>query len=268
MFHPHLFLQIKGLLFTNKNASTTLLLLIGAVVGFLSGLLGKGGSAIATPALQIFGGVNPFAALASPLPAALPTSLSASIAYRKKSMINKRVVTMCILLGIPATFFGSFFSDWLGGNILMIITAIFVLSLGISFFITGTASKVVTTQEIPRWKITVVAVSVGFLSGLLANSGGVLFGPLFIRFFKMPTKQALASSLLVAAGLAIPGTIAHWYLGHIDWQIVLLLSLGSIPFSYLGARVALRMNNLYLERIFGIMLIIFGSFDLYYSLIH
>lgn len=242
------------------------LLIIGAVVGFLSGLLGKGGSSIATPALQIFTGMNPFYALASPLPATLPTTLSASLVYRKKNLINRKVVLFCIVFGIPATWTGSFFSHWLGGHVLMILTALFVSSLGLSFFIFPDKVQEAVQLKIPFWKILVVAIPVGFLSGLLANSGGVMFGPLFIRFLKMPTKSALASSLLVAAGLAIPGTIAHGYLGHINWQVVLFLSISSIPFAYLGAKVTLKLENKTLERIFGIMLILFGAFDLWYNL--
>jgi uncharacterized membrane protein YfcA len=268
MHLTHVFLQVSRPLVFVNYASRTIILFIGAVVGFLSGLLGKGGSAITTPALQIFTGISPFAALASPLPATLPTTLSASAAYSKENLINKRVVTVCILLGIPATFLGSFFTDWLGGNMLMILTALFVFTLGISFFFITSQPEVAIRNKIPAWKIATVALSVGFLSGMLANSGGVLFGPLFIRFLKMPTKQALASSLTTAAGLAIPGTLAHWYLGHINWQVVLLLSLSSIPFSYLGARLALRLKNLLLERIFGIMLLVFGAFDLWYSIVH
>ncbi len=266
MYFAHIFLQIRQSVFTDSFGSKTMILSIGAVVGFLSGLLGKGGSAITTPALQIFAGINPFAALASPLPATLPTTLSASVAYRKENLINKRVVRICILLGIPITFLGSFFSDLVGGNFLMILTAVFVLVLGISFFFITSHPDFETINKIPGWKIVTVAIVVGFLSGLLANSGGVLFGPLFIRFLKIPIKQALASSLMVAAGLAIPGTIAHWYLGHINWHVVLLLSVSSIPFSYFGARVALRLNNVLLERIFGIMLVVFGAADLWYNI--
>ncbi|WP_018611226.1 sulfite exporter TauE/SafE family protein [Segetibacter koreensis] len=241
---------------------------IGAAVGFLSGLLGKGGSAITTPSLQIFAGVTPFAALASPLPATLPTTLSASFAYRGKNLINGKVTLISILLGIPATIIGSYFSNLIKGSVLMILTALFVLSLGISFFITTSAELQVSKDIVPLWKIIIVAVTVGLLSGLLANSGGVLFGPLFIRFLKMPTKKALACSLIVSAGLAVPGTLAHWYFGHIDWMIVLLLSLGSIPFSYIGAKVALRMNNIMLEKIFAVMLVLFGGFDVFFTITH
>lgn len=247
--------------------SIAIVLLIGAIVGFLSGLLGKGGSAIATPAFQIFAGINPFAALASPLPATLPTTLSASLAYRKEEFIIKRIVVLSIVIGIPATLIGSFFSEWVGGKSLMILTAIFVLSLGISFFIVPAEREFVNAPRVPFWKIFTVATSVGFLSGLLANSGGILYGPLFIRFFKIPTKHALACSLLVAGGLAIPGTIAHWYLGHIHWQVVLYLSISAIPSSYLGAKLAISLRNVVLEKIFGVMLLVFGSFDLWYSIV-
>ena len=44
---------------------------VGAGIGFLGGLLGKGGSALATPLLVAFG-VPPVVALAAPLPATVP----------------------------------------------------------------------------------------------------------------------------------------------------------------------------------------------------
>ncbi len=248
--------------------SSYFILFIGAGIGYLSGLLGKGGSAITTPALQVFCGIPSFAALSSPLPASLPSAVSASVAYRKEKLLDQRVIKWILLLGIPSTLAGAFFSDLFEGRVLMLLTAVFILFLGLSFFLFTQGLPKLFKQErsIPLYKIVVVAISVGFLSGLLANSGGALFGPLFIRYLKMPTKRALASSLVAAAGLAIPGTIAHWYLGHIDWLIVLLLSLSSIPFSYLGAKSAIHIKSEVLEKIFGFTLICFGIFDFLYNL--
>lgn len=247
------------------------ILIIGIIVGFLSGLLGKGGSAISTPALQIFAGISPFLALASPLPVSLTNSLSGSIAYRKNKLLNKRVIVLTVLIGLPATLIGSFMSPMVGGDMLMIYTAIFVCGLGISFmiplFIHLPKDKPREFTSVPSlWKIVIIAIVVGGLSGLLANGGGVLFAPLFIRWLKLPTKEAMACSLVVAGGLAIPGTLAHWWLGHIDWWIVLWLSIGSIPSAYLGARVAIILKNETLELIFGLMLIIFGLYDIYFTL--
>lgn len=263
------FLQPDSLGLHNLH-DVLIIFVIGAAIGFLSGLLGKGGSAVTTPALQVFAGVAPFAALASPLPASLPTTLSASAAYAGKKLVHVRLIWITILTGIPATIAGSFLSPLVGGHTLMLLTASFVLLLGVSFFVPQFQEKVPpegAAVHPPLWKIILVAVGVGGLSGLLANSGGVLFGPLFIRFLKMPTKHALACSLIVSAGLAIPGTIVHWYLGHIDWGIVLLLSVASIPCSYLGARLALSLRSETLEKIFGIMLVLFGAYDLLFTLL-
>src|ERR1019366_3729213 len=53
---------------------------VGIVAGFLGGLFGKGGSAIATPLLSLVGYPG-FIAVASPLPATIPGTLIASREY-------------------------------------------------------------------------------------------------------------------------------------------------------------------------------------------
>lgn len=248
-----------------------IIFLIGVIIGFLSGLLGKSGSAITTPALQVFGGVAPYLALASPLPVSLTNALSGSVAYYKERLLHKQVILLTLYGGVPATILGSYLSKFVSGNLLMIFTAIFVCGLGISFvlpilFKRPSSIAVNPPADPPVWKILTIAVTVGLLSGLLANGGGVLFAPLFIRWLKLPTKEAMATSLFVAGGLAIPGTLVHWWLGHIDWWIVLVLCIGSIPSAYLGAKVAIRMKNETLELIFGFALFIFGMYDIYFTL--
>ena len=107
-------------------------ILIGGGIGFFSGLLGKGGSAVTTPILRIFMGVPHFSALASPLPAALPTTISASAAYYGRDLVDWRAVKIACAWGIPATVIGSWASEKVGGHHLMELTAIFVIGLGIS----------------------------------------------------------------------------------------------------------------------------------------
>ncbi|MDE2141608.1 MAG: sulfite exporter TauE/SafE family protein [Elusimicrobia bacterium] len=243
---------------------------VGAAVGFLSGLLGKGGSAVTTPVLRVFLGVPEFAALASPLPSALPTALSASWAYRGRGMVDVEAVKTSVLWGIPATVLGSLLSRWVGGPPLMILTALFVISLGVSLSIHGHAMPGGPDGDAPpvpnaNFRLTVIALAVGLFSGLLANTGGILYAPLFIQWVKMPPKRALASSLIISAVLAIPGTLTHWWLGHIDWRIVVLLSLGAIPCSYLGAQLAIRLRSRTLIRVYGALLTAFGFYDLFFT---
>ena len=71
--------------------------------------------------------------------------------------------------------------------------------------------------------------AVGFLAGLLANAGGFLLVPLYLAALKLPIKTALSCSLAVAAVLAIPGTLVHAALGHIDWTVTLVFGAASVP---------------------------------------
>lgn len=236
---------------------------VGAVVGFLSGLLGKGGSAVTTPALQIFLKVPDFLALASPLPATLPTLLSAAWAYRGKNLVDWRVVKTTFWWGAPATLIGCFLSEAVGGHWCMILTGLMVLGLGLSLLF-GKGEPKPSTHVAAGWKIAGIALLVGGLSGLLANTGGILFGPLFISALGLPPKRALACSLVVSAALAVPGMAAHMYLGHVDWWIVLALSLAAMPSSYWGARLALSLHDKTLVRVYGALLVLFGAYDLWH----
>lgn len=240
---------------------------VGAAVGFVSGLLGKGGSAVTTPALRVFLDVPRFYALASPLPAALPTTLAASLAYRGHGLIDRRALAITCAAGVPATLLGSLASPLFGGHFLMLLTALFVMSLGLSIVLRPETPLETAGggERAQRIRLTLIGLGVGFLAGLLANTGGVLYAPLFMRFVGIETKRALATSLLVSAVLAVPGTLAHAALGHIDWALVLALSIGTLPSSYLGARLAIRLRSATLLRIYGVALTVFGIYDLLYT---
>src|SRR6476469_9145997 len=71
---------------------------IGLFIGFLGGLLGKGGSAIATPLLHPVG-VPAFVAVAAPLPATIPSTLAASWVYWKERYLDFGIVRTCVVWG-------------------------------------------------------------------------------------------------------------------------------------------------------------------------
>lgn len=231
---------------------------IGVAVGFLAGLFGKGGSAIATPLLHAVG-VPAIVAVAAPLPATIPSTLAATSAYWKDRLVDREVTMWSIALGIPATVAGALATHWISGGLLVRVTDVLVAGLGIRFLLhPGSPNEIVRDLPHFRGRLAAVALTVGFAAGLLANSGGFLLVPLYLAVLRLPIKAAFASSLAVASVLAVPGTIVHWALGHIDWGVVFAFGAASVPLSYLGARVALRTNPARLERIYGAVLAVLG----------
>lgn len=240
--------------------------LIGTGVGFLGGLFGKGGSAIATPLLSMIG-LPGFIAVATPLPATVPGTFIASVQYWRSNLLDWPIVIWSIVIGVPATILGSYLTKFTGAAPLLVMTGLMVLGFGISFLVTSQsegrseAEENGPAAEHPRFwvvRIVLVAAFVGLISGLLANSGGFLLAPSYARFLRLPIKRAFACSLAVSVFLALPGTIVHAYLGHIDWLLTLVLALGSVPFSYVGAGVAIRTRSARLERWYGLALTALG----------
>lgn len=233
---------------------------IGVVVGFLGGLLGKGGSAIATPMLHAVG-VPAIVAIAAPLPAAIPSTLAAGYAYSRQHLVDWRVVRSSALFGVPATIIGAGVTRWIGGGVLVAATDLLLIALGGRLVWSRRRARTAPAHapRDSRRAIAAVAIAVGLVSGVLANSGGFLLAPLYLTVLRLPIKTALASSLAVASLLAVPGTIVHAYLGHIDWALVAVFGAASVPLSFLGARIAIRIDAGRLEGIYGFALVAFGT---------
>jgi uncharacterized membrane protein YfcA len=242
-------------------APLPLILLIGAGVGFLGGLLGKGGSAIATP-LLVAVGVPPMVAVAAPLPATVPGTLVAADRYRRHDLIDRTVLRWSLLTGLPATVVGALLTRWVPGGALVAATDVVIAVLGLRLLVApqdGSGSAGPLDADAQRRRTVAVAVATGFTAGLLANSGGFLLAPLFITVLGLRVRSALGTSLAVAAAMAVPGSLVHLALGHLDWTVVAVFGLGSIPLSGLGARVALRIDAHRLERAYGLALVLLGG---------
>ncbi len=235
-------------------------ILTGVLIGFLSGMFGLGGSSIATPLLKTVIGVKPTIALATPLPVVIPSAISASLVYYKKGLINFSVAKVTIIFGFPLVLLGATLTKLVSGKFLMLSTAIFIFVVGLSFLFRRSLFKMDVDGKVNNFVLISLSAVIGFVSGFLANGGGVMLVPFYVKVLKMNVKNAFANSLFVIPFFAIPGTVVHFLLGHIDLKLLLVLVLTSIPFANLGARLAVRLKNEALEIGYGIFLVVFSIF--------
>ncbi len=226
-------------------------ILIGLGIGFVSGAFGKGGSALATPLLHLIG-VPAIMAIASPLPATIPSTLLAGRAYTRAGNVDRRILRLGLPIGLPATIIGALLTRWIPGGPLVIVTDVVVLVFGIRILFTR--SSIVASEvdrRAPAARVLIIVGVVGFVSGLLGNSGGFLLAPLFMTALGLPVHRAIGTSLVLATCLAVPGTIVHAWLGHIDWTLTLAFGLAAAPAAGAGARLALRTKARSLTLAYG-----------------
>ena len=70
---------------------------------------------------------------------------------------------------------------------------------------------------------------VGLLVGMTGVGGGSLMTPLLILLFGIHPATAVGTDLLFAASTKTVGTIVHAAARTVDWKLVGLLAIGSVP---------------------------------------
>ncbi len=88
---------------------------------------------------------------------------------------------------------------------------------------------------------TIIGFLVGFVVGLTGVGGGSLMTPILVLGFSIPPAIAVGTDLLYAAITKSTGIFVHHAKRTIDWNIVKLLCVGSIPATCLSIFVLKNM---------------------------
>ncbi|MFH1736718.1 MAG: sulfite exporter TauE/SafE family protein [Actinomycetota bacterium] len=241
-------------------------LLIGLAAGVLSGMFGVGGAIISTPALRLLLHVAPLFAVGTTLPVVLPAAMSGGLVYWRRGLIEKRLILPIAAGGVGGSLLGAFLTRFISGHALLVVTAVVIVGIGGQF----TYEALTGGDSLERWfgalqdresaqsdlLLTVsIGTAAGIVSGLLGVGGAIVLNPALVFGLRVPIKKAFGTSLLIIAILAIPGSLVHAALGHIDWNLAGLLALGVVPGGYLGARVTARAKSRTVGLAFGLFLL-------------
>ncbi len=121
--------------------------------------------------------------------------------------------------------------------------------------------------EIPQLLFYIVlGLFAGITSGLVGIGGGTVITPalVFLCGFSMHKAQGTTLALLVPP----IGLLAAWQYykdGYVDLKVAGLICLGFFVGGLIGARIATAVSNLWLERLFGVLLISIGIKMLFMS---
>lgn len=110
------------------------------------------------------------------------------------------------------------------------------------------------------WLALLVGVFVGAVSGVVGIGGGILFIPALVWIFGMDQLKAQGTSLgALLAPVGLLAFLEYYRRGHADLRIALLLALGFFVGGYFGAIGAQHIPDVWLRRLFAIMLIVVGA---------
>jgi uncharacterized membrane protein YfcA len=261
-----------------------LLVLVGALSGFLAGVFGIGGGAILVPVFyecfRLAGvplDVRMPLCIGTSLAIIIPTSIRSYRAHYARGAVDMEILRkwwLPVLVGVLA---GSVTARYAPERLFRIVFVTVAWFAATRLLLARETWKF--GDDLPKGPLMRVY---GFFVGLLATLmgvGGGLFSNLVMTFYGRPIHQGVATSSALAVLVSIPGAIGYVYAGwpvathHPDvlalqfpfaiGYVSLIGAVLAMPTSLLtaplGVKVAHAMSKSALERAYGLYLFIAGA---------
>ena len=130
---------------------------LGVAVGFgagvLSGLFGVGGGIVTTPAVNTILGGTTIQAIATPLPAILPTSLVGSYTYAKAGEVSFRAARWAAVPGVGGAIVGALLTEVVNAHLLLLFTAGLIAVTAVQVIAGRTPRTPWVLGETPGWEV-------------------------------------------------------------------------------------------------------------------
>ncbi|MFM6853632.1 MAG: sulfite exporter TauE/SafE family protein [Sphingopyxis sp.] len=260
----------------NMSVNVLVIMLLGGMVGILSGMFGVGGGFLTTP-LLIFYGIPPTVAAASAATQVTGASVSGMIAHLKRDGVDVRMGGVLVAGGIIGSGLGALLFEWLEamGQIDFVISILYLGLLGsigtmmlreslaaVNAARTGTALPARKRRHHPlilllpmRWRFyrsglymsplapLLLGVVTGMMTMLLGVGGGFIMVPAMLYILGMGAQVVVGTSLFQILFTTIATTMIHSVTTRaVDIVLALLLLLGGVIGAQIGARLAMRAN--------------------------
>ncbi|TVP90923.1 MAG: sulfite exporter TauE/SafE family protein [Pseudomonadaceae bacterium] len=247
-----------------------LYLILGGFAGTLAGLFGVGGGMIIVPVLiysftlQGFDvGVLTHMAVGTSLATIAFTSINAIRAHHLKGAVRWPLFVWMSLGIVFGTVIGAFTAAWLSGPLLQKIIGVFAICLSIQMAFKLQPKAVLDVPGKPG--LTAAGGVIGWASAIFGIGGGSLTVP-FLVWRSVPMQQAVATSSACGLPIAVAGAISfiwtgwaatplpEWSVGYVYLPALVGIAATSMLFAGFGARLAHRLSQELLKRLFALLL--------------
>ncbi|WP_158810894.1 sulfite exporter TauE/SafE family protein [Beijerinckia sp. L45] len=243
----------------------------GFAVGVLVGLTGVGGGSLMTPLLVLLFGVAPATAVGTDLLYAAITKSGGVVVHGLHRTIDWRIVRRLTSGSVPATALTIFALSRMGvdghGKHGLISTM-----LGLALVLTAIAivfRKVMLVRLAPAverlgerkklWLTVLLGAFLGiFVSISSVGAGAIGVTVLLLLYPTLPTVRVVGADIAHAVPLTLIAGMGHWYLGSVNWAILVSLIIGSLPGIMLSSHVASKVPETVLRPLLAAILAIVG----------
>jgi uncharacterized membrane protein YfcA len=242
----------------------------GGLVGFSLGLVGGGGSILATPLLlYVVGVTQPHIAIGTSALAVSVNAFANLIGHARSGNVRWRSAMVFAGVGTFGALSGSTLGKLVDGQRLLFLFGLLMILVGVMMLRPRKSNaSAERPADLKTSLITAaVAFAAGCASGFFGIGGGFLIVPALILATGMPMIKAIGSSLLAVGSFGLATAINYATSGLVDWPIAFEFIAGGILGGILGMMLANRLSTgkNTLNRIFATLIFVVAAYVLYRS---
>ncbi|MFB9244518.1 sulfite exporter TauE/SafE family protein [Massilia antarctica] len=224
----------------------------GFAVGLLVGMTGVGGGSLMTPLLTLLFGVPPSVAVGTDLAFASITKSAGTFTHRLRGTVRWDIVRYLCCGALPAAVaatlalkqfgaldkeIGQIIRYSIAGSVMLTVIALLFKAKMLAWI---NAKPERQLQGRPLAAATIVS---GALLGVLVTvssiGAGAIGATLLVMLYpRMSAAEVAGTDIAYAVPLTAIAAFGHWWLGSINWALLAMLLIGSLPGITLGSWIA------------------------------
>jgi uncharacterized membrane protein YfcA len=221
----------------------------GFGVGAIVGLTGVGGGSLMTPLLIGVFKLNPAVAIGTDLWFAAITKSGGAWAHHRHGHVDRRITLLLLAGSVPGAIATIAWMHWSG--VTRSGMAMLTWSLGIALLLTAVtvayrkawyAVGLKLERWLPERRKAIATVLSGLALGVLVSLSSIGAGAIgatliLLLYPRLPAQRLVGTDIAHAVPLTLVAGIGHASLGHVDWQLLASLLIGSLPGIWIGAQL-------------------------------
>lgn len=239
--------------------------IISLAIGIFMGIIGGGGGGIYVVVIMLFFHQDVKTSVGTALILSTITLSSAAWQYFRKKQVRMDYFIALSIFGVIGTVLGSLLMKFVNETVLKVsILCVFTLS-GLTSIV-----KLKTNSDDKEYKVAKVrnkmflvaplGIVSGLITGALGLSGATALSSFLIGLLDFSPYLAVGTTTMIAMILNLSGAIFHAASSHINFEILIILGLGSAFGAFFGARMAEKINRKALTVTLGLMTIVSGVY--------
>lgn len=265
--------------------------LVGLLIGFLVGLTGMGGGSLLAPIMILFFSIPPVWAVGTDIAYSSVTKALGSVVHIRQKNVNFKVALWLACGSVPATLLSVGLVQYIRKQYGAVVNGVILHALGFTLVLVAVLlvlkpfiiryfdqkrmekqkqealiGEVSSTHRSKLWEkryrpvvTALVGAVVGFLVGLTSvGSGTLIIVSIAFLFPRLTAKELVGTDIFQAFMLLASGAIAYLVAGTINWPVVGMLLIGSLPGVYLGSKSSKLIPERFMRPVLATVLAISG----------